>query len=665
MATSNDKPGSQEPHTSAPAKAAAEKGVGSAQHMFALIRARRQKRSKKARQPLPRIRYQRRIISPLMVRIMAVNMFALFTLVGGVFYLTDYRDQLIDARIEEVTVQARTIAGALGESAAAAPDYNSVDVAMSRQIMSRLVAPTGMRARLFNVDGDMVVDSQFLGGELAIVEEQLGSGGPAMSFTEKAETALMRALDIFTDAPDVPNEVVKPELKASDLVEVENALLGEEKAQLRLRAGRQYVINVAIPVQRFRRVLGALLFSVPTDDITAIVQAEQRRTLRVFLAVLAGTLLVTFFLTRTLARPIQILAAAAERVKHGIGREESLPEFGDRRDEIGDLSRSLSAMTRALYNQIDAVERFAADVAHELKNPITSMHSAIETLERTERPDLKERLMAILKEDVRRLERLVTDISDASRLDAELTRGEMKPFDLGAFVSQIVEGYQAMTLPRGITVQLVGYVQDSDGRSNFWVQGIEARLSQVWRNLIDNAISFSPEGGTVQVSLKRRSRMVSVWVDDDGPGLAPGAASKIFKRFYSERPEEEAFGSHSGLGLSISKQIVDAHGGRITAGNRQVSAKSKRAGNVVFDVEARTDVGGPGVRDLGAASSETADGDAGRSAVAESKFEPPAAQDLDEHAFSEQTVYAAGTQDGTILGARFEVLLPAVSKPAP
>jgi len=324
------------------------------------------------------------------------------------------------------------------------------------------------------------------------------------------------------------------------------------------------VINVAVPVQRFRRVLGGLLLTANTDDIDRIVRAEQISTLKVFAAIMAVTTLLSVFLARTVVLPIRILARASERVRRGIGREERIPEFAERNDEIGDLSRSLGDMTRALYTQIDAIERFAADVAHELKNPLTSMRSALETIRMTNKPAVQEKLLTIMDEDVRRLDRLISDISDASRLDAELSRGHMEQVDIGAMLTTLVDAYD--TTAKEGQAQVV-FKPGDDGP--YLVPGIEARLSQVWRNLIDNALSFSPSDKTIIVSCEKQGPFLVVRVDDEGSGMPKGAEENIFKRFYSERPESESFGNHSGLGLAISKQIVEAHNGLINARNRQ------------------------------------------------------------------------------------------------
>ncbi|WP_417464168.1 sensor histidine kinase [Kordiimonas sp.] len=508
-------------------------------------------------------RHYTRGLSPLMVRIMVVNAMALLILVGGVLYLNQFRQNLIDDRMAALIVQAEIIAGALGESAAGGPEATEIDLAPARQIITRLVGPTDNRARIFATDGRLIADSRFLAGDKRLVAEELPALELKPSFADQMEDGLHRLLDGLSPRPSAPPSVDRPGMRGADFTEVQAALEGEPMTQLRLLANNRLVINIAVPIQRFRRVLGVLLLTAQTEDIDRIVRSEQMLTVKVFTGALLVTILLSFFLGRTLVRPIRILARAAERVKSAIGREENIPEFAERMDEIGDLSRSLSDMTRALYNQIDAVEQFAADVAHEIKNPLSSMRSALETLERTNKPEIQAKLFAVLRDDVKRIDRLITDISDASRLDAELTRGEMETLDLAIMLNMLVEAYMTTHCPAGVEVTIGDYEAGV-----FVVDGIEGRLGQVWRNLIDNAISFSPDGGTVKVDISLEGKRLKVTVEDEGPGMPEGAEEKIFSRFYSERPDEEAFGSHSGLGLAISRQVVEAHGGRIHAENK-------------------------------------------------------------------------------------------------
>jgi two-component system sensor histidine kinase ChvG len=287
--------------------------------------------------------------------------------------------------------------------------------------------------------------------------------------------------------------------------------------------------------------------------------------LKVFAAVLGFTVLASLYLAGAIVRPIHRLAEAAERIRAAKGRiaHLSLPDYSRREDEIGDLSSVLRAMTAALSQRLDAIERFAADVSHEIKNPLTSLRSAMETFLRTEKPELRERLLAVMQDDVRRMDRLITDISGASRLDAELARSEAAPLDIAAMLQSVVETYTARLSETGPKIELVRVEPGP-----YLAIGFEGQLGQVARNLIDNAISFSPANGTIVVTVKREPRHVTFSVTDEGPGIPADNLESIFERFYSERPASEAFGLHSGLGLSIARQVVQSLGGDIHAENR-------------------------------------------------------------------------------------------------
>jgi two-component system sensor histidine kinase ChvG len=273
----------------------------------------------------------------------------------------------------------------------------------------------------------------------------------------------------------------------------------------------------------------------------------------------------SILLNRLIARPVRRLAYAADRVTLSRARAISLPDLAKRDDELGDLTRALEAMTDALSTRIDAIERFAADVAHEIRNPLTSIRSAIDTLPLVKDEAKRERLFAILQQDIQRLDRLITDISNASRLDAELSREPPRAFDLARQLSEFVSHYNASARKGDAKVAFQAPAEDGP----LLVSGREGPIGQVFRNLIDNARSFSPPGASVRVRVERMGRKVVATVDDDGPGIPPDNLETIFERFYTSRPKGAAFGHNSGLGLSIARQIVEAHGGRIWAENRQ------------------------------------------------------------------------------------------------
>jgi two-component system sensor histidine kinase ChvG len=272
---------------------------------------------------------------------------------------------------------------------------------------------------------------------------------------------------------------------------------------------------------------------------------------------------LSLFLASTIVRPVRQLAEAAEKVRRGINRRATVPDFTLRRDEIGDLSGALRDMTEALYARMDNTEKFAADVAHEIKNPLTSIRSAAETLEQTDDPEKRAALARIISSDVMRLDRLITDISDASRLDAELSRSESKPVDLSRLLTELANFYRDAAPANGPEVEL-----SLDEGEALEVPGIGQRLGQVFRNLIDNAVSFSPPGGKIKITARRRKNLIEVIIEDEGAGIPPENLQTVFERFYTSRPQEEIFGTHSGLGLSIAKQIIAAHGGTIHAENR-------------------------------------------------------------------------------------------------
>ena len=505
---------------------------------------------------------RRGLFSPLMRRVLVVNVIALAILGAGILYLGQFRENLVQQRTDTLLSQADIIAGALGETAAG-PESVELNIALARQIMVRLVDMAHMQARLYSTRGELMIDSRFLSPTGQVIQTPLPPDKGGLNFTDRLLDQIDRVMNTLAPTPSYEPYNEAGTDGPQKFQEVEKALDGRPAVHIRKLTDETLVINVAIPVQRFRRVLGVLLLTASTQDIEQLIRAERLNTLRVFAISLGVTLLLTLFLSSTIARPIRVLAAAADRVRRGIGRAEALDIYNNRKDEIGDLSRALNDMTQALYHQIDAVESFAADVAHELKNPLSSVRSAVESMALTKDPDVQARLLAVIQDDVRRLDRLITDISDASRLDAELSRGHMEPVDLGVLVSTLVDIYRTTGSSGDVRIEL-----EPPERGTFMVSGIEGRLGQVVRNLIENAISFSPAGGKVSLDLERLGNTVIFRVKDEGPGLPEGAEKRIFERFYSERPETEAFGTHSGLGLSISRQIINAHDGSISATNR-------------------------------------------------------------------------------------------------
>jgi two-component system sensor histidine kinase ChvG len=357
--------------------------------------------------------------------------------------------------------------------------------------------------------------------------------------------------------------------RAGDYRETITALAGRPDAVVRRHESGGMVISVSVPVQRYRQVVGALMLSHGSGEVERAMRAIRIDILQVFGVALAVTILLSVYLAATIARPLKRLAAAAERVRAGSGRHTAIPDFAGRRDEIGDLGRDLRAMTEALWQRMDAIERFAADVSHEIKNPLTSLRSAVETVARVEDPSQQKKLITIILDDVARLDRLISDISDASRLDAELSRDPPSNVDLRDVLRALVDIY--------VSTSDVNIVLELEPGTDLTVCAFEDRLGQVFRNIITNAESFSPAHGRIVISARRAVRrdgdVINVTVDDEGPGIPEVNLESIFQRFYTDRPttgpdgKAVRLGTNSGLGLSISRQIVEAAGGELWAEN--------------------------------------------------------------------------------------------------
>ena len=529
----------------------------------------------------------------LTTRIVLLNLLGLIILVAGILYFNQFRQGLIDARVQSLTTQAQIIAAAVAGSATvdtgsividpdSLADSNEevltyddqtqsldfpVDPETAGPVLKRLLANTTVRARIIDKDGNLIVDSRFLYSRGDIVQSDLPPLDPsAQGFSP---LALWNRLVTWTFSYDYPKQIEYSLDNGRDFPEVVAALNGAKVSLVRLNDRGQIIVLVAVPVQRFRAVLGALVLSTTGGEIDGVLRAERQVVLMTFGFVALVTVLLSTLLASTIALPLRKLAAAAERVRRGINKRVEIPDFSSRGDEIGDLSGAVRDMTNALYNRIAAIEAFAADVSHELKNPLTSLRSAVETLAYAKTPEQRERLIDIVKHDVKRLDRLITDISDASRLDAELARGEAQAFDLSKLLESIVS-YANDTRKEDqaeVNFEVAMPPPGMDRARAYGVMGHDSRLGQVVRNLIDNARSFTRPGTRLAVRVRRVGAEVEFRVDDCGPGIRPDNLERVFERFYTDRPEG-SFGSNSGLGLSISKQIVDAHRGRIWAENR-------------------------------------------------------------------------------------------------
>ncbi len=520
---------------------------------------------------------QRRASTSLTRRILAINLLVLIVPIGSFFFLDQYQESLIESEIAALRTQGEVFAGAVGAGAVGvSPGIGQrVEPVRANLMLRRLTEPTHTRARLFVSTGVLVADTQFLTLSRGFVQvQELPPPESEMGPVEWVEEKVGALLNWLPGQSELPLYRESSPSNANDYVEVQRALFGEKTAAVRRHESGGMVISVAVPVQRYRQVVGALMLSTGGEEVERAMRAIRLDVLQVFAVALGVTVLLSLYLAGTIARPINRLAAAAERVRTGRGRHAEIPDFAGRRDEIGELSRDLRAMTDALWQRMDAIERFAADVAHEIKNPLTSLRSAVETVARVDDPEQQKRLMSIIVDDVHRLDRLISDISDASRLDAELSRDVPIPVDLRQLLLALTDIERAAASDDRPTVEL-HMAEDAD----LTVCASEGRLGQVFRNVIANAISFSPADGRIAVRAKRLARadgdVIMVSVEDDGPGIPEQNLESIFERFYSDRPIEgpdgkgEKFGTHSGLGLSISRQIVAAANGQIWAENRR------------------------------------------------------------------------------------------------
>ncbi|WP_453976627.1 stimulus-sensing domain-containing protein [Brevundimonas sp. Marseille-Q4549] len=495
--------------------------------------------------------------------ILALNLLSLLILFGGALALTEWNRGLIQARQESLKAQAELLGNVLGQlSITKGEPTPELDVQEAARWLRDNFVPAGQRVRLYDINGLPLIDSyqvtENIPGQPLPPAHPAGTPPPSDLKDRIARSARQK------DAAD--REVT---------AEVERALAGEPQTTVRRNESGDRVVSVSIPIRHVRQVLGVM--TLEAGNVDQILSAQRRALVPFALVALAVNLLASLLLHLFVARPILRLSAAADQVKLQRARAISLPDLEDRRDEIGDLARSLESMTDTLSTRMDAIERFAADVSHEIKNPLTSIRSALETLPLVKTDAHREKLTALLQQDVRRLDRLITDISNASRLDAELSRDRPRPIELNQLLADIVGVYDTTAKPGDVPVRLAAPVE------GLQVMGRDGPLGQVFRNLIDNARSFSPAGGEVRVVLDRvdGDRSVRVRVEDDGPGVPPDNLETVFERFYTSRPKGAAFGSNSGLGLSIVRQIVEAHGGRVWAENR---IEDGRVAGAVFEI---------------------------------------------------------------------------------
>lgn len=536
--------------------------------------------------------------------IIILNLFGFAILVGGALYLNQFRAGLIETKVQSLLTQGEIVARAIAVTSAAdaanrgdlpfggdgglglGPAFQeeaglgTLDFLINPERTApdfvKLIQPTGTRARIYDRDGELMLDSDAIYSRGQVQRYELPP--PGQSQTD-AITSLWQRISSWIWRQELPiyRDIGGENGKAYP--EVATALTGTSVPIVRANEKGELVVSVAVPISQLRAVLGVLLLSTRGGEIDSIVAAERWVLLRVAMVAAGVTMLLSVLMARMIAGPMRRLSAGADRVRRSIKAREEIPDYTHRSDEIGHLSAALREMTAALYRRIDAIESFAADVSHELKNPLTSLRSAAETLPRVTTRNERKQLVDVIQDDVKRLDRLLSDISDASRLDAELAREDAEPVDIAALLNTLVPAVNSMQRGRRRKVVLDVEKDSSRAGSGYLVMGHDIRLGQVITNVLDNAISFSPKNGQVTVQARRTNGDVEIVIEDEGPGIPPENLTKIFDRFYTDRPGEDSFGQNSGLGLNISQQIVVAHGGRIWAENRSaVPPRGRRGG---------------------------------------------------------------------------------------
>jgi two-component system sensor histidine kinase ChvG len=544
-------------------------------------------------------------------RILALNFLSVFILVGGLLYLNDFRDDLIVSRIRDLEAQAEILAQAialgttnqsgkdeetkadpiramqLGEDSKEHPAAKpfSINPEKSAQLLRDLLRPTHTPGFIYNDDGAWLADSSktYSHGKLVRYNQSV-----YRSDEEGALYRLWLKTESFLRQESLPL-FIEGELDGKVYAEVKSALeQGSTTPMVRVNKIGETILSVAAPIHRGNAkgspVLGALLLTTAPGEIDDKLLQDRLTLMKLALLVLLVATLFSVILAGTIAGPMHRLARAAQRVRNNIEKREEIPPYDKRKDEIGYLSRALREMTNALYQRLEAIGSFAAEVSHEIKNPLTSLRSATDTLAIVTNEEDRKRLVEVISHDVRRLNRLITDISDFSRLDAELGLEGREPVNIAALLNSmctVMNDIHQEGTPE-VKLQILGIPHLAAIKSKylFTVNGHESRIGQVINNIVDNARSFSPPTGKIVMTCShyKRAREVEITIDDEGQGIPEESLEKIFTRFYTFRPTAEEFGKNSGLGLSICRQIIEAHGGRIWAENRHAElARSRRS----------------------------------------------------------------------------------------
>ena len=501
-------------------------------------------------------------ISPLLLRLLTLNILALFFLLGGLFSIDRYQQTLQENEFEKLEDEGRILSQAIGRTILPTEDFR-LQVIITREAqetISYLLNQSRVRIRLFSYQGDLIADSERSVGFQTRVKSIKLSSLQEKNFLRLYFEKIYSYISLLLAKTRKLNIYKENTLQqAEDYEEVLKALYGDETRFLRQLKNGKKMLSVAIPVQSYKKISGAILLTLDSTNIENKLKDFRFEVFKIFFLALFLTICVSIYLSANIVKPIRKLANATRNINPSDGRKISIPQFSDRKDEINELSVSIKEMLNSIWNRMDAIENFAADVAHEIKNPLTSIKSAVEVANNTNNKKQKNKLTKIIHQDINRLDRLVTDISNASRLDAELSREGMKKINVRKILEETVNFYN-----REKNNILFNFTKDF----NYSIYGNEQRLSQVFNNLIDNALSFNKNNKKIEIFLKSNKKKVFIEISDYGPGIHVNNFNKVFDRFFTERPAGEKFGEHSGLGLSIAKQILDIHKGLITVENR-------------------------------------------------------------------------------------------------
>ncbi len=523
-----------------------------------------------------------RRITGMTLRIMGVNALAVITLVIGGVYLGKYKDNLVENKLERFKVETILVTAAVSEGALATQKTEDGEVIFlsqtkSEKLVGHLAATLGKRIMVFDVEDKLVADSQEViknskvGPIVQIVEEK----EPELSSVELLKDILRYTASLFPRFDRLPKFRGIESLSGADYLDVVDA----KKKMLSFSVWRSneddIILTAAMPILTETTVAGVVFIINENNDIQEALDDTFFDVVKIFCITLAITMLLSIYLSGVIAKPLRKLAQAAEDVRKGKLKHTDIPDMSDRHDEIGELSVVLRDMTNALWERMDTIEAFAADVSHEIKNPLSSLKSAVETAGIVKKKEDLNKLLDVIKNDVDRLDRLITDISNASRLDAELSREVFEVVDMKKVLRELIDSYKS-PLERDVDSKLnndealkdgVLITLDLSDEDDIFVRGSEGRLIQVLQNIISNALSFAPKKSRIRIATKIKSKRLTIFIDDEGQGIPKGKLKTIFERFYSERPKHEDYGRHSGLGLSICKQIITAHNGILYAEN--------------------------------------------------------------------------------------------------